>query len=67
MANLDVKNDITPTNQFKPPSLPKISDMRTALLTVNGGDSYPAHRLETMTENDMIYACRVHNLSVTGL
>lgn len=67
MANLDVKNDITPTQQWDPPSLPSVSAMRTALASVNNGDSYTADRLNAMTKLDMIYACRAHNLSVTGL
>jgi hypothetical protein len=67
MANHDVKNDVTPLLQFKPISEPTISELRTALLTVNGGASYTAERLNTMTRNDMIYAARVHSLSVNGL
>ena len=67
MANHDVKNDTTPANTLKLPSKPTISAMRTALLTVNGGASYPAATLNTMTQNDMVYACRLHGLTVDGL
>ena len=67
MANHDVRNDTTPQLQFKPPSEPTVTELRTALLTVNGGASYPAATLNTMTYNDMVYACRVHGLSVNGL
>lgn len=66
MAGFDVRNDVTPVQQFDKPSAPTISAMRTALTTFNA-TSYPTHRLDTMTENDMIYACRVHSLSVVGL
>ncbi len=67
MANHDVKNDTTPALKYDLPHLPTISAMRTALLTVNSGNSYTAERLNTMTQNDMIYACREHGLSVAGL
>lgn len=67
VANHDVLNDTTPLLQFKPISEPTITELRTALLTVNGGNSYPAAVLNTMTRNDMIYAARVHALSVNGL
>ena len=67
MANHDVRNDTTPALPFDPPHLPKVSDLRTALLTVYGGASYPAAVLNTMTLNDMVYAARVHSLSVAGL
>lgn len=67
MANHDVYNDTTPQKKFKPISEPTITELRTALLTVNGGNSYPAATLNTMTRNDMIYAAREHGLSVNGL
>jgi hypothetical protein len=38
-----------------------VSAMRAALLAVNGGVSYTAARLNTMTENDMVYALRCVN------
>ena len=41
--------------------------MRTALAAVNGGLSYTTDRLNAMTENDMISACRIHGLTVGGL
>jgi hypothetical protein len=66
MALFDVRNDPAPQNALKGPSLPLISAMRTALTTFSG-TSYPAARLETYTENDLIYACRTHSLSVAGL
>jgi hypothetical protein len=67
LANHDVRNDTTPLNTFTKPKKPQVSDLRTALLTVNGGASYPAAVLNTMTYNDMVYASRVHSLSVVGL
>ena len=67
MANFDRNYDTTPQNAFASPRGPKISDMRTALAAVNGGLSYTADRLNGMSENDMISACRIHNLTVGGL
>lgn len=67
MALHDVRNDPAPQNALKAPSTPTIGALRTALLTVNSGNSYPAARLESMTENDMVYAARTHGLSVVGL
>ena len=66
MANFDRKYDTTPQNQFASPRGPKISDMRTALSTYSA-TSYTADRLNGMSENDMISACRLHNLTVGGL
>lgn len=66
MPNYDVKNDVTPVQPFDPPHLPTISAMRTALSTFSA-TSYSTDRLNTMTELDMLYACRVHNLTVAGL
>lgn len=67
MANHDVRNDVAPVNVLKRPSKPTISALRTALLTVNSGNSYPAYRLDAMTRNDMISAARLHSLTVDGL
>ena len=67
MANFDIGYDTTPLNRLRRPAGPKISDLRTALLAVNGGVSYTADRLNGMTENDMISAARIHGLSIPGL
>jgi 5,10-methylene-tetrahydrofolate dehydrogenase/methenyl tetrahydrofolate cyclohydrolase len=44
---------------------PTIAALKTALATVNGGTSYTADRLASLTYNDLVHACRVHGLSVT--
>ena len=67
MAIFDIQYDTQPQNTFAAPRGPKISDMRTALAAVNSGLSYTADRLNAMTENDMISACRIHGLAVGGL
>ena len=65
MANFDVNNDTTPANTRAKPSAPTIAAMRTAL---NGfsGTTYPNSVLDVMSENDMIYACRVNGLTLSG-
>lgn len=66
MANHDPLNDPTPVQTQKKPTLPTISALRTALNTFNA-TSYSSSRLDTMNRNDMIYAARIHGLSVAGL
>ena len=66
MALYDVKNDVTPVNTLKPPSAPTVAALRSALTAYNA-TSYGTNRLNTMSENDMIYACRLHGLTVNGL
>lgn len=66
MATGDFYNDKTPQLQYKVSTAPTITALRTALSTFNS-TSYSTPRLDTMTENDMIYAARLHGLSVTGL
>lgn len=66
MANHDVKNDVTPVNTWKPTSEPTIAELRAAL-TAHNATSYSSTRLDTMTELDMVYACRQHGLTVNGL
>lgn len=66
MAGFDVKNDITPVNTAKGITKPTIAAMRTALNTYNS-TSYSNDRLESMFENDLVYACRLHGLTVDGL
>lgn len=67
MVDFDRRNDTTPQQKWDAPSKPTIADLKAALATVNGGASYTAARLNTMTLNDCIYAARLEGLSVTGL
>lgn len=66
MAEFDVKNDVVPNNKVRPPSAPTISAMRSALSTFNS-TTFSAARLNSMTELDMVKACRDNSLSVAGL
>jgi hypothetical protein len=65
MAVHDVVNDPLPQLVFMAVKSPKVSSLRTAL-TAYSGTSYPASRLNDMTKNDMIYAARIHGLTVAN-
>ena len=66
MAEYDVINDPTPQNKFKKPSAPTVAALKSALTTFSA-TSYTPARLQTMNENDLIFACRSHGLTVVGL
>lgn len=66
MANFDIKSDTTPKNNAVPPVGPSITALRSALSTFNA-TSYSNDRLDAMSENDMVYAARVHGLTVAGV
>ena len=66
LADFDVRNDTTPELEFDQPHKPTIAALKAALTTFSA-TSYPTDRLNTMTYNDLIYAARVHDLSVVGL
>lgn len=67
MANFDVLNDPTPKLTNNRPTLPTISAMRAAIIASPQAASYPAARLDTATENDLIYICKTHGIAVAGL
>lgn len=62
----DQRYDTAPANTKQRPRGPKISDLKAALTTFNS-TSYTADRLNAMTYNDLVHACVVHGLTVTGL
>lgn len=62
----DQRYDTQPQNRNGRPRGPKISDLKTALSTYSSS-TYTADRLNQMTYNDLIHACVVHGLTVTGL
>ena len=66
MANFDILNDTTPKNTVKRPAGPTIAALRTALNTFSA-TSYSTSRLDAMSENDMVYASKVHGLTVAGI
>ena len=63
MARMDIVLDPTPQNALKPYRGPSVTALRTALTTYNA-TSYSVARLDDMTKNDMLYACRTHGLAV---
>ncbi len=66
MADYDLPNAGTPTQAVKRPTAPTVANLKSALNTYNA-TSYTAARMLTMTYNDLVYACRLHGLSVAGL
>lgn len=66
MPQHDLLNDVTPKNTNRPPVGPTVAALKSALSTYNS-TSYPATYLNTATKNDLIYAAKLHGLSVAGL
>ena len=68
MPNFDVRNDTTPIMKYagRGAEKPTIAAMKSALTTHNA-TSYTATRMNTMTYNDLLYACQEHGLSVVGI
>jgi hypothetical protein len=65
--DFDVQNDTNPPLKYKKPSLPTISAMKSAIAASGVAASYPTATLNKATKNDLIYICRLHNISVAGL
>lgn len=68
MVDYDRQNDVTPQNPTKrlAGTKPTVTELKAALTAFNA-TSYSAARLLSMTENDCIYACKLHGLTVNGL
>lgn len=68
MADLHVKSNTTPalTNASPNGLRPTVAALKTAL-NAHSATSYSASRMHTMSYNDLIYAARLHGLSVVGL
>ena len=66
MAHADLFNDVTPQKVFRPVKGAKVADLKAALTTFSA-TSYPAAVTQAMTRQDLIYAARLHGLSVNGL
>lgn len=69
MAQADVLNDYTPVLPYGSPQRikPSITTIKAAISGSGVAASYPASVLNAATENDLVYICRVHNISVAGL
>lgn len=66
VPDLDIHYDITPLQTNEPPRGPSIAAMKSALSTADS-TTFTATVMRTMTKNDLIYACKVRGLNVTGL
>lgn len=66
MVDFDPQNDTVPKNSLVVKTFPTIAALKAALNTYNA-TSYTAARMMSMTENDLIYACKLHSLTVVGL
>lgn len=69
MADFHVKSDTVPAlGALSSVSTlrPTVAALKTALTAFNS-TSYSAARMHTMTYNDLVYAARLHSLSVVGL
>ena len=66
MPAFDIKYDTLPQNRATKPRGPSIANLKAALTTYNS-TSYTADRMNGMSENDLISACVIHNLTVAGL
>jgi hypothetical protein len=67
MADWDVQNDTTPKNSLVTKTLPTIAALKAAIAGSGVAASYPTAVLLGSTENDLIYICKLHNISVVGL
>ena len=67
MADFDTQNDTTPVLTTARKGIkPTIAAMKAALTTFSAS-SYTADRLNAMTEDDLVYACKTHALTPVGL
>lgn len=68
MADYDTRNTVTPALPFPPRgwTKPTIAAMKTALNTFSA-TSYTTAGMLTMTYNDLLYACKLHGLTVVGI
>jgi len=68
VADHDVKADTVPALKFTDTRVhPSIAELKAAISGSGVSASYPTAVLKAATKNDLIYICRVHNISVNGL
>lgn len=66
MPAFDIRYDTPPANRASRPRGPSLVNLKAALTTYNA-TSYTADRMNQMTKNDLIHACTLHGLTVSGL
>lgn len=68
MADHDVKGATVPALKFTDNRVhPTIAELKSAISGSGVASSYPTSQMNAMTKNDLIYICRVHNITVNGL
>jgi hypothetical protein len=68
VAGHDVRADTLPALKYTDNRVhPSIAELKSAISGSGVAASYPTAQLNAMSKNDLIYVCRVHNISVTGL
>ena len=66
MPAYDIRYDTTPSNRASRPRGPSLVNLKAALTTYNA-TSYTAARMNQMSKNDLVLACTLHGLTVSGL
>ena len=66
MPAFDILYNTAPANQASRPRGPSLVNLKAALTTYNA-TSYTAARMNQMSKNDLILACTLHGLTVSGL
>lgn len=66
MPAFDIRYDTAPSNRASKPRGPSIANLKAAL-TAFSATSYTADRMNGMGKNDLISACVLHGLTVSGL
>ena len=66
MPAFDIRYDTTPSNRASRPRGPSLVNLKAALTTYNA-TSYTAGRMNQMSKNDLVLACTLHGLTVSGL
>ena len=66
MPAFDIRYDTTPSNRASRPRGPSLVNLKAALTTYSA-TSYTAARMNQMSKNDLVLACTLHGLTVSGL
>lgn len=68
MADFDTENDTLPKLPYAAVGyLPSTAALKAAISGSGVAASYPVSFMRTATKNDLIYVCRLHSITVTGL
>lgn len=69
LVDFDQNSDKVPARPFPKTGqkFPTIAALKAAIAGSGVSASYPAARMHTLTQNDLIFICRTHSISVVGL